>query len=49
MDRNKIINIITNSYFDKILNEKENEIYELKMKLEKYKILLEIERIKKNY
>lgn len=48
MDRNKIINIITNSYFDKILNEKENEIYELKMKLEKYKILLEIERIKKN-
>ncbi len=47
MDRNKIINIITNSYFDKILNEKENEIYELKMKLEKYKILLEIERIKK--
>jgi hypothetical protein len=49
MDRNKIINIITNSYFDKILNEKENEIYELKMKLEKYKILSEIERIKKNY
>jgi hypothetical protein len=49
MDRNKIINIITNSYFDKILIEKENEIYELKMKLEKYKILLEIERIKKNY
>jgi len=48
MDRNKIINIITNSYFNKILNEKENEIYELKMKLEKYKILLEIERIKKN-
>lgn len=48
MDRNKIINIITNSYFDKILNEKQNEIYELKMKLEKYKILLEIERIKKN-
>jgi len=48
MDHNKIFNIMTNSYFTKILNEKENEIYDLKMKLEKYKILLEIERLKKN-
>ena len=48
MDHNKIFNIMTNSYFTKILNEKENEIYELKMKIEKYKILLEIERLKKN-
>jgi hypothetical protein len=47
MDHNKIFNIMTNSYYTKILHEKENEIYELKMKLEKYKILLEIERIKK--
>jgi hypothetical protein len=47
MDHNKIFNIMTNSYYTRILNEKENEIYELKMRIEKYKILLEIERIKK--
>ena len=47
MDHNKIFNIMTNSYYEKVLKEKENEIYELKMRIEKYKILLEIERIKK--
>ena len=47
MDHNKIFNIMTNSYYTQELNKKDNEIYELKMKIEKYKILLEIERIKK--